>query len=505
MLERLMGVDYHRTYPHIEPWDQSPLIYHNIIQKLKNWNANAIRIHFGARQYLEGGLYRDAIKTAQAQARSLGVKLIISGHSDQLNYWVDDWAHKASVILNEGGLGDQWINDYVQVIQDLQPDGIEIMNEPPDAELSGNPNLTFEAWRNFCIRAATAYRNVKPDLLLFIDGCPFWDLNAWATAPLPFSNVYYAFHEHYGAGGYEPSPPPDWDNFAWWNAYWTGDLAQAKILLEDRFLRGGLRALSDKGMRVQFTESGTSMEQPNWDAWLRDMYAIAAKYNANFLQHSMGGNPPDLSGILNDDWTTLNAMGLIWAENMLQAPPPPTYHTLIVTATTGGTTNPAPGRYDVEEGTSAVVTAIPDASYRFVQWELDGTIKTENPITIIMSVDYSLRAIFEELPPPPPEKRYLTIVTINGQTNPTPNTYEVDINSTITVTATPNSGYRFKEWLLDNVQAGTEPFITVTMDVNHTLVAIFEEIQIVQAGFPIWVIPVTLLGAGVLYLATKKK
>jgi hypothetical protein len=180
-------------------------------------------------------------------------------------------------------------------------------------------------------------------------------------------------------------------------------------------------------------------------------------------------------------------------------------HILIITTATGGTTDPAPERYDYEEGTSAVVTAIPDASYRFVQWELDGTIRTENPITIIMNRDYSLRAVFEALPPPPPEKRYLTIVAINGQTNPTPNTYEVDVDTTITVTATPNSGYKFKEWLLDNVQAGTEPFITVTMDVNHTLVALFEKIQIVQAGFPIWTIPVVLLGAGVLYLATKKK
>jgi len=184
---------------------------------------------------------------------------------------------------------------------------------------------------------------------------------------------------------------------------------------------------------------------------------------------------------------------------------PPTQYTLTLATTAGGTTNPAPEKYDYEEDTSAVVTAIPDASYRFLQWELDGTIRTENPITIIMDRDYSLRAVFEALPPPPPEKRYLTIVAINGQTNPTPNTYEVDVDTTITVTATPNSGYKFKEWLLDNVQVGTEPFITVTMDVNHTLVALFEKIQIVQAGFPIWVVPVALLGAGVLYLATKKK
>ena len=110
------------------------------------------------------------------------------------------------------------------------------------------------------------------------------------------------------------------------------------------------------------------------------------------------------------------------------------------------------------------------------------------------------------VPPPPPEKQYLTIVAINGQTNPAAGTYEFDKNSLVTITATPNSGYRFKEWLLDNVSAGTSPSIVIAMDANHTVVAIFEVVPApVQAGIPVWVIPVALLGAGVLYLATKKK
>jgi len=184
---------------------------------------------------------------------------------------------------------------------------------------------------------------------------------------------------------------------------------------------------------------------------------------------------------------------------------PVTTYTLTVN-TVGGTTNPTPGAYDYVEGTSVQVRAIPDSGFNFDHWILDGVQYTANPITVLMNQNHTITAYFSEIPPPPPEKRYLTIVAINGQTNPTPNTYEVDLGSTMTVTATPNSGYKFKEWLLDNVQAGTQPFITVTMDANHTVVAMFEqEITPVQAGLPIWVIPVALLGAGVLYLATKKK
>jgi len=179
-------------------------------------------------------------------------------------------------------------------------------------------------------------------------------------------------------------------------------------------------------------------------------------------------------------------------------------HYLTIIGSGGGTTNPVPGTYEADEGTTATVTAVPNNGYMFVNWLLDGINKTENPIDIPMNMNHSITPTFEVSPP---EKRYLTIVAINGQTNPAQGTYEHDVNSSVPVTATPNSGYKFKEWLLDNVQAGTQPFITVTMDTNHTVVAMFEEIITppVQAGFPIWVIPVALLGAGVLYLATKKK
>jgi len=187
--------------------------------------------------------------------------------------------------------------------------------------------------------------------------------------------------------------------------------------------------------------------------------------------------------------------------------PPPVTHTLFISATAGGTTYPTPGTYEFTEGTVTGVVPIPNNGYRFANWTLDGETRTDNPINITMNADHSLEAVFELLPTPPPEKQYLTIVAINGQTNPAQGTYEMDKNSPVTITATPNTGYQFKQWLVDNAQAGTTPFITVTMDTNHTVIAEFTQVTppIVQAGFPIWVIPVALLGVGVLYLARRKK
>jgi hypothetical protein len=160
-----------------------------------------------------------------------------------------------------------------------------------------------------------------------------------------------------------------------------------------------------------------------------------------------------------------------------EAIPPPPIYTLFISASIGGTTHPSIGTYEYVEGTIVNVAPIPDNGYRFANWTLDGQAITDNPINVTMNADHSLNAIFETLPPPPPEKQYLTIVAINGQTNPVAGTYELDKNSSLTVTATPNTGYTFKHWLVDNVIAGLDPTITVVMDANHTLVAVCEAVS----------------------------
>lgn len=69
---------------------------------------------------------------------------------------------------------------------------------------------------------------------------------------------------------------------------------------------------------------------------------------------------------------------------------------LTITATEGGTTDPAPGTYTYVIGTTVQVEAIPYVNYRFDHWTLDGEVKTENPITIIMDANHTLRAIFAD-------------------------------------------------------------------------------------------------------------
>jgi hypothetical protein len=64
---------------------------------------------------------------------------------------------------------------------------------------------------------------------------------------------------------------------------------------------------------------------------------------------------------------------------------------------------------------------------------------------------------------------------INGSTTPS-GIQTVNQGSTLTVAAIADTGYTFKNWLLDGVDAGSANPITVPADANHTLEAIFEQI-----------------------------
>jgi len=71
--------------------------------------------------------------------------------------------------------------------------------------------------------------------------------------------------------------------------------------------------------------------------------------------------------------------------------------TLSISATEGGTTDPAPGTYTYDYGSSVAVTAVPDDHYEFDYWLLDGDTYYQNPITVTMDSDHTLEAHFVKL------------------------------------------------------------------------------------------------------------
>jgi hypothetical protein len=70
-------------------------------------------------------------------------------------------------------------------------------------------------------------------------------------------------------------------------------------------------------------------------------------------------------------------------------------YTLTVSATTGGTTDPAPGEHAYVEGTVVPVTATADAGYQFDHWELDDVnVGSANPYSVTIDKNHTLTAVF---------------------------------------------------------------------------------------------------------------
>jgi parallel beta-helix repeat protein len=151
----------------------------------------------------------------------------------------------------------------------------------------------------------------------------------------------------------------------------------------------------------------------------------------------------------------------------LMNPYPVVMYNLTITTTTGGTTNPAPGTHTYWSETVVSVTAIPHTGYGLDHWELDGTnVSSTNPYSVLMDNNHRLRAVFV------PAYTLTITTTADGTTNPSPGSYVYNTGTSVSVTAIPDTYYRFDHWELDGINNSTNP-INVTMDSDHTLHAVF--------------------------------
>lgn len=147
-------------------------------------------------------------------------------------------------------------------------------------------------------------------------------------------------------------------------------------------------------------------------------------------------------------------------------------NTLTIAAGTGGTTDPAPGTHNYDEGTDVPITATPDTNNRFSGWtgDVPSGHENDNPITITMDSDKSITANFSPIP------CTLTIAAgTGGTTNPEPGSHIYDYGTQASVTAVPSSGYQFSGWSGD--ASGTATTITITMDSDKSITANFSAVS----------------------------
>jgi hypothetical protein len=143
--------------------------------------------------------------------------------------------------------------------------------------------------------------------------------------------------------------------------------------------------------------------------------------------------------------------------------------TLTITAATGGTTDPPPGKYAYGYMANVTVTASPDAGYVFDHWtsEHGENFGTQNPWKMMINWNFTIQPVFENATSGP---RILTIWSVsNGTTNPPPGTHTYNYGESVTVTAIPQNGTYFGGWVLDQTSGGMNNPITITMDRSHDL------------------------------------
>ena len=135
----------------------------------------------------------------------------------------------------------------------------------------------------------------------------------------------------------------------------------------------------------------------------------------------------------------------------------PTVYTITVEAENG--TVEGAGTY--VEGTSVTLTATPAEGYHFVKWSNESTT---NPLTITVTEDIELQAIFDI-------NTYT--VTTTAENGTVEGTGTFTHGATVTLTATPNFDYEFVKWSNES----TENPLTITVTKDVELTAIFAEVQ----------------------------
>jgi len=186
---------------------------------------------------------------------------------------------------------------------------------------------------------------------------------------------------------------------------------------------------------------------------------VTAVPNSGFAFSGWGG---DASGVENPITIVMNRDKSLTANFVRE-------YTLTIMAGEGGTTQPPPGSHGYGEGATAVITAVPNSDYGFIDWagDVPSGHETDNPVTVTLDSDKSITAHFI--------RTFQLIIAAGngGTTDPEPGSHVYNSGSEVTITAIPNENFEFKGWSVD--VSSTENPLTVTMDKEKYIVASFSK------------------------------
>ena len=155
------------------------------------------------------------------------------------------------------------------------------------------------------------------------------------------------------------------------------------------------------------------------------------------------------------------------------APPTPTEYTVTVTSSGNGTASASPSK--AVAGAEITLSATPDKGYHLKEWQvISGGVSIKDNKFTMPNNNVEIKAIFEKDAPPTPTEYTVTVTTEGGGTA-SASPAKAAAGTEITLTATPNTGYHFKEWqvISGNVTIKDDKFLMP--DSNVEIKAIFEK------------------------------
>ncbi len=196
--------------------------------------------------------------------------------------------------------------------------------------------------------------------------------------------------------------------------------------------------------------------------------------------YQFSGWQGDVTGTTNPTTVVMNGNKSVTAVFTTNTP---SQYTLTVAAspTSGGSVTKNPNQAQYNSGTTVTLSATPAAGYQFSGWQGDVT-GAANPATLIMNGNKSVTAVFTG----PTATQYTLTTTASpssgGSITRSPNQTQYASGTTVTLTATPASGYQFTGWQGD--LTGTTNPTTLVMNGNKSVTAVFSSAPVPSVSAP---------------------
>ena len=174
---------------------------------------------------------------------------------------------------------------------------------------------------------------------------------------------------------------------------------------------------------------------------------------------------------VGDSYTVLvdTEIKALWENSVIT----PTTYTVTVSNDGNGTASASHAK--AAAGTEIPLTATPNTGYHFKEWQvINGGVTIKDDKFLMPDTNVEIKAIFEEDAPPAPTEFTITVKTDENGTASASHA-KAAAGTEITLTATPQIGYHFKEWQVMSGGMTIKDNKFIMPDTNVEIKAIFEE------------------------------